>query len=673
MQKMIDVVYAADHSYMLLCCVSAYSLMESLPSSVRVRLHLLIDESFSEEDEKLLSCLTDRFGNLLLIRHSIREEAFEKRDFEASLWSKAACYRLVLPGLLSDTDLCLYLDSDTLIVGDILPLWEENMEEYFLAGVFDDIAPVRHQTVGNRIPGIHTYINSGVLLMNLEKMRKKEIQEKLLNGVTDYLVVDQDLINVVCYGAIKLLPSDYNCIPGVYAAHPKILHFLMRDYLRPWKNRRAANAALWWNYAEKYGHLVDLDLLREQADWYQKGSISYIARRCADYARIYVCGSGPDAERIHRALRLGKIKGLQKVLSEEDMAQYSSDTLVINASRRREFPFVDSFLAHEGAGSQVICFSRRPISFYNLVPAECEREIESEFLMWEYGTDCRGVRSFTAMLEINAARYPDREALVEWRGGNRIAFTYRELNIRANRMADWIRQQGVRRGSRVRVPVGKVCAADRTAAVLGIIKGGCVVCLTDEAELTADLASLTDGQYSCQTPRIETLPDEAAFTADGELFTQGELCEMADQLRRRCGWHASDRLLAAEQLPGQGLVELIAAFYDGNTTIAVSDETGMELMEKIRVEKATIVSMDTLVFTETVRELEQNAADADMRHTGDCRMVLAGKILWEHGSFALQEPPAETVAGWNRLFRHIVVSGAGYEGTHYYNSRWYAY
>lgn len=673
MQKMIDVVYAADHSYMLLCCVSAYSLMESMPSSVRVRLHLLIDESFSKEDEKLLSCLTNRFGNLLLIRHSVREKAFEKRDFEDSLWSKAACYRLVLPGLLSDTDLCLYLDSDTLIVGDILPLWEENMEGYCLAGVFDDIAPVRHQTVGNHIPGIHTYINSGVLLMNLEKMRREGIQEKLLNGVTDYLVVDQDLINVVCYGSIKLLPSGYNCIPGVYADHPKILHFLMRDYLRPWKNRRAANAAQWWDFAEKFGHLADLDKLREQADWYQKGSISYIARRCADYIRIYVCGSGPDAERIHRALRLGKIKGLQKLLSEEDMAPYSPDTLVIHASRKRDFPFVDSFLAHEGASSQMILFSRRPVSFYNLVPAECEREVESEFLMWEYGTDCRGVRSCTAMLEINAARYPDREALVEWRDGKRTAYTYRELNMRANRMADWIRQQGVRRGSRVRVPAGKACAVDRTAAVLGIIKGGCIACLTDEAELTADFASLTNGQYSCRTPRIETLPDEAAVTADGELYTQGELCEMADQLRRRCGWHAADRLLLAKQLPGQGLVELTAAFYDGNTTIAVSDETGMKLMGKIRAEKATIVSMDTPVFTETVRELELNAADADMRHTGDCRMVLAGRILRGHGSFALQEPPAETVAGWNHLFGHIPVSGAGYEGTHYYNSRWYAY
>ena len=250
--KKIDIAYAADHAYMFLCCVSMLSLLKSLPQGQEARIHLLTDESLGREDEGLLTHLSGRFPQVEIIRHDISAKALQSRDFRDSIWPRAACYRLLLPELLPDVELCLYLDADTLVVGDILPLWELDMREYFLAGVFDDIAPVRQETVGHHIPGIQTYVNSGVLLMNLALMRERNLQEKFLKEINDYLVLDQDLLNVVCYGGIRLLPPDHNCIPGVHADSPRILHFLLRDYLRPWKNRRAAGSELWWAMAEEF-------------------------------------------------------------------------------------------------------------------------------------------------------------------------------------------------------------------------------------------------------------------------------------------------------------------------------------------------------------------------------------------------------------------------------------
>ncbi len=678
MQGTIDVVYATDHKYMLLCCVSIFSLMEQLASRVEVRLHLLIDESFCEEDEKLLAYLGSRFDRLHLIRHSIAEEVFDKRDFRDSIWSKATCYRLVLPELLPNTDLCLYIDSDTLIVGDVLPLWEIDMSEYYLAGVLNDIAAVRHQTVGDHIPGIQNYINAGVLLLNLKRMREDDIQEKLFAGILDYLVVDQDLLNVVCYGAIRLLPSDYNCIPGVYASSPRILHFLMRDYLRPWINRRAEHAALWWKCAENFGLLTDLDQLRLQADWHQRGSLSYLSRRCADYDRIYVCGSGMGAERVHRALRLGKIKGLQKLLPEEEMIPYRPDTLIIIASRKRVLPVVDVYLARDINKEQVIFFTPRPVSFYNLLPPEYEREISGELLMWEFGADCRGIASCSAMLEVNAARYPDKEALVEWRDGRRTECTYRELNRRANRLADWIKKRGIRRGSRMKLPEEKYSATEMTAAILGIMKGGCIVCLSGEADLFADLSSLDDERYSFRMPGIETLPDEPALMVDDEIFCGRELCDRAEQLRRRLGWHAKDRLLAALHQPDRWLIELTAAFSSGNTTIVISDEGNRKCLEKASTEKATIVSMDALAFKETVSELEKKEGNGGEKKEGngeenfkDLRMLLLGNALSFLGSSAHQDLLQEEIATWKAFMPQVPVDGQGYEGTFFYDQKWY--
>ena len=67
MREPLEIVYATDHSYLLLCGVSILSLMENLPDNQPVNLHLLLDESFCAEDRRLLAMLEDRFQNLNLL------------------------------------------------------------------------------------------------------------------------------------------------------------------------------------------------------------------------------------------------------------------------------------------------------------------------------------------------------------------------------------------------------------------------------------------------------------------------------------------------------------------------------------------------------------------------------------------------------------------------------
>ncbi len=672
---------------MFYCCVSIFSLMKRIPAAIKVRLHLLTDESFQEEDERLFSFLAGRFENLQLKKHLITEEAFEKRSFEGSLWSKAACYRLLLPELLKDVELCLYLDSDTLVVGNIEPLWETDMSGYCLAGVFQNIAPVREQTVGDQIPGLQTYVNSGVLLMNLKLMRKRNLQDRFMQGITDYLLVDQDLLNVVCYGSIKLLPPEYNVLAGTSVDSPKILHFHMRDYLRPWINPRSCGAVQWWNTAREFDGVYDLDGLRMRADWYQRGSIRSIFARCADYERIYVVGSGMDAERIFRALRLGKCGGLQGILKETDAAFGSTsaedetlygikDTLLICASRKKEVPLLKDFLAAGGLPEQIYRFSRWPASFYHAVPKLCEREVSGELLMWEYGVDHMGVSTCTALLEINAVRLPHKEALVEWRNGVRNACTYGELNRMANRMADRIGRKKRKRGSIVRLPESSCSAAEQLAAVLGIIKSGHAVCLPeylpctgtpeDTENLAADLSALTDGSCSFRTPSIETLPEEGAVWSGGELLTNKELCLMAEKLRRRAGWHALDVLLICSRTPGSYLAEFTAAFALGNTVIVTTDPDGRKLREVAEREKATIVCMDTEVF-----ERAAGNPESLKPYPVSWRIVMTGACIHQAEKPLGQEGLSEAVDRWKRHLPQIPVNGLGYEGKFSYEGRWF--
>ena len=653
LKQPLHIVYSADHSYMLYCCVSILSLMEHLPKDCEAALHLLLDDSFCDEDARLLDFLKDRFPRMRLQTHRIEDEALPER--EDSLWSRAACFRLLLPELLPDVDVCLYLDSDTLVVDDISPLWRTDLTDAYVAGVFDDIAPVREHTVGNEIPGIDTYINSGVLLMNLALMRERSIQRELLKGVKKYLVVDQDLLNVCCYGHVRLLPPEYNRIPGVYAEKPRILHFLLRDYLRPWKNLRADGAAAWWACAEQLRPAADIDRLRESADWFQRGSISWIFRQCADYQKICVFGSGEDARRIHRALRLGKCRGLCPVLEDDADFSYSPDTLLIHASRRNGSASLSRFLSHPGAERQVIWYNRRPVSYYNLLPAACRREVYGELLMWETGVSGRGVYNPGALPELAAARGPDREAYIEYAGGTRSAVTFRELNREANRVANAIVRAKLPRGSEILLnrDGGGV---RRFAAILGIWKSGCVYAADPDSDAIA-LPAVSAETGSCKSPAAEALPDEPACRGEGKQWTGRELVEASEHLRERLGWNARDVLLLEEG--GDALPLRLAALFTGSAAVTVSEPEPQELLDAVNRESCTVLSLSAGTLERLTACTEDMNAQGKAVTMGKCRLLLveeAGEALLER---------------WRRVFPHIPVNGQGWEGKFQYDCEWY--
>ena len=670
MRETLDIVYASDQTYLFFCCVSILSLMEQLPENQKVRLHLLLDESFSEEDRRLLNYLTDSYKNLKLSEHRISEAAFDSRDFKDSLWSKAACYRLILPMLLPDVDICLYIDSDTLVVGDILPLWETDMTDYYLAGVFDDISPVREQTVRDNIPDIQTYINSGVLLMNLSLMRRHGIQKKLMKGIQDYLVVDQDLLNVVCYGRIRLLPSDYNCIPGVFCDTPRILHFLMRDYIRPWKNLRAEGSDLWWRCAERFEGLYDINGLREKADWYEMGSLTAMLRRSSDYERIYVVGSGMDAQRIYRALRLGRLSGLQKLLKEDDPAPDVSGTLLIVATKKKKIPIVQSFLKESESEGQVFYFAKWPISFYRLLPRNCAREVNGELLMWEYGADSKGTASMTLLLEISAARFPEREALTEWRDGAATSVSWKELNRMANRMADKIRRQNIRRGSVIRLGSDGRKGISFLAGMLGIMKSGCIAAM-DENDDYPCVSIPKEGEYLSDNPPLEVLPDEplliedTAVALDNPVWTGRRICEMAEVFRRRTGWHGKDRLMICQGESSLVWVLLAAAFYEGSPVTFVCDDAMGDFLTAAKEKNVTVIFSENSVLKRTLYRREKETLDPG------CLRMLITETFWKAPGRSAELDEGEIAAKWHALVPSVPVNGQGYEGSFCYDSEWY--
>lgn len=117
-------------------------------------------------------------------------------QFTSAMW-----YRLFLPDLLPRVDRVLYLDADTIAVDAIAPLWEIDLSDHWLGAVtnvFQHNHLHRPQQLG--LAGPEVYFNSGVLLMNLDKMRQDGCTQAMLDYARSHPEIewpDQDTLNVV--------------------------------------------------------------------------------------------------------------------------------------------------------------------------------------------------------------------------------------------------------------------------------------------------------------------------------------------------------------------------------------------------------------------------------------------------------------------------------------------
>jgi len=125
-------------------------------------------------------------------------------------------YRYLLPDLLPNQDRVLYLDADLLVLGDIAELWNLDIEQHFVAGSNKEYISIQFpgykQSLG--LDEDETYVNAGVLLFNLELIRKHD-KVRMLFENTERLkdiikIQDQDVINITFKGAIKSFSNKYN-------------------------------------------------------------------------------------------------------------------------------------------------------------------------------------------------------------------------------------------------------------------------------------------------------------------------------------------------------------------------------------------------------------------------------------------------------------------------------
>lgn len=170
-------------------------------------------------------------------------------------------YRYLIPELLPELDKILYLDADIIVRGDITPLYDFDISDYYIAGANDLWV---HDTKYKGKIGFaqnELYVNAGVLLMNLRKMRAEKMAQTLIQKTTKLAgkiqYQDQDVLNIVCRGHVAEFDSIYNYTShNIYDERAKLNSAVIIHYTgpkKPWlKDKRHPMKKNWTKYAKEY-------------------------------------------------------------------------------------------------------------------------------------------------------------------------------------------------------------------------------------------------------------------------------------------------------------------------------------------------------------------------------------------------------------------------------------
>jgi lipopolysaccharide biosynthesis glycosyltransferase len=234
-------VCAADELYSFPLAVMLYSALLNYRGKEGIEIYVLDAGMSATSKRRMLRVLAPFQTKTHWL--TPRDEALNKLPAGYSIY-----LRLLIPDLLPPTiTKALYLDSDILVATDLALLWDQEVgDNYFLAardrGSSSALSRLSSCTDA-RFEQDSEYFNSGVLLMNLTRMRLDGIAAKVIAFGRKWgealAVPEQDGLNVVAVGNWGKLDRRWNCLVNKVdeSTHKSDAIFHFMGHAKPWGAR----------------------------------------------------------------------------------------------------------------------------------------------------------------------------------------------------------------------------------------------------------------------------------------------------------------------------------------------------------------------------------------------------------------------------------------------------
>jgi len=215
------VIYHSSERFGSVTATSIVSLLENNRNMGKIHI-LYIEHGMTDATKSKIEQMVKTYGrtiNFISMPNWNDELSLSLKSCKSG-WLGFGYNRLFVEDLLPEgVDRVLYLDSDTIIEGDLSDLWNVEFNDCYLAGVDDCLSNSYKRIV--EVGNDSIYCNAGVLMINLKKWRNDKLKEKFIDYIKErkgfFVFNEQTVINSVCQGKILILPCRYNVTSLVYS------------------------------------------------------------------------------------------------------------------------------------------------------------------------------------------------------------------------------------------------------------------------------------------------------------------------------------------------------------------------------------------------------------------------------------------------------------------------
>ncbi len=259
MNRIIPIFYACDDNFVKYTIVSLYSMIQNASVEYRYKVYVLHTEISEETQRKVQDLKNDNFSIEFVDMTDYLKSISDKlplRDY----YSKTTYYRLFIAEMYPEYNKAIYIDSDTIVQGDISEFYNTDIKDAYVGACHEQVMLQVDEfgTYVEKVVGVSRYnfFNAGILLINCDQFRLKFVLDKFLDYLHYYNFVvtqDEDYLNLICKDHVYWIDQRWNTEVFCEISYPieqaNMLHYIMTS--KPWHYEDCKHADIFWRYAKE--------------------------------------------------------------------------------------------------------------------------------------------------------------------------------------------------------------------------------------------------------------------------------------------------------------------------------------------------------------------------------------------------------------------------------------
>ena len=222
----MDFFYAFNDAYASLAGISIFSLIKNNKKCSSISFHI-IDSGISSSNRDKITKMIINNGYNVTFYEMPSFKSLIGNEMDTGRWNINVYSKLFIGRILpASVHKVICIDCDTIILRPLNELWDTDLSSAIVAGVNEPMSKYYRHYLGKK--DNESYLNSGLLLFNVDAMRREKYDVKFTRYLKKYgsslAYLDQDAINAVIPNnkMVVVLPK-YNVITPIFCCSYKEL------------------------------------------------------------------------------------------------------------------------------------------------------------------------------------------------------------------------------------------------------------------------------------------------------------------------------------------------------------------------------------------------------------------------------------------------------------------